>query len=91
MLHILLIYFVEVSVIFLILWFSILTSGIRARLAFVVLYMEAGGSSMIKLNNSNWVTWKPRTEDILFCKDLHEPIEGAAAKLENVSDAYWRK
>ena len=24
---------------------------------------------MIKLTNSNWVTWKPRMEDILYCKD----------------------
>ena len=46
---------------------------------------------MIKLNNSNWVTWKPRMEDILYCKDLHEPIEGAKARPETMSDAEWTK
>ena len=46
---------------------------------------------MIKLNNSNWMMWKPRMEDILFCKNLHEPIKGAAAKTENMFDADQRK
>ncbi|KAM1052978.1 hypothetical protein ACFX2C_000527 [Malus domestica] len=46
---------------------------------------------MIKLTNSNWVTWKPRMKDILYCKDLHEPIEGDAAKPESMSDAEWKK
>ncbi|KAM1154260.1 hypothetical protein ACFX19_037276 [Malus domestica] len=50
-----------------------------------------GSGTMIKLTNSNWVTWKPRMEDILYCKDLHEPIEGDAAKLESMSDAEWKK
>ncbi|KAM1574388.1 hypothetical protein ACFX1Z_043726 [Malus domestica] len=30
-------------------------------------------------------------EDILYCKDLHEPIEGDAAKPESMSDAEWKK
>ena len=30
-------------------------------------------------------------EDILYCKDLHEPIEGVEAKLEGTSDANWKK
>ncbi|KAM1810129.1 hypothetical protein ACFX12_026929 [Malus domestica] len=50
-----------------------------------------GSGTMIKLTNSNWVTWKPRMEDILYCKDLHEPIEGDAAKPESMSDAEWKK
>ncbi|KAM1465599.1 hypothetical protein FF1_044120 [Malus domestica] len=50
-----------------------------------------GSGTMIKLTNFNWVTWKPRMEDILYCKDLHEPIEGDAAKPESMSDAEWKK
>ncbi|KAM2683111.1 hypothetical protein EV1_044763 [Malus domestica] len=50
-----------------------------------------GSGTMIKLTNSNWVTWKPRMEDILYCKDMHEPIEGDAAKPESMSDAEWKK
>ncbi|CAM8949433.1 unnamed protein product [Rhodiola kirilowii] len=53
--------------------------------------MESSRSTMIRLNNSNWVTWKPRMEDILYCKDLHEPIEEADAKPEKMSDADWKK
>ena len=33
-------------------------------------------SGMIKLSSSNYSIWKPRMEDILYCKDLHEPIQG---------------
>ncbi|KAM2780700.1 hypothetical protein COP1_015809 [Malus domestica] len=50
-----------------------------------------GSGTMIKLTNSNWVTWKTRMKDILYCKDLHEPIEGDAAKLKSMSDAEWKK
>ncbi|CAM8882124.1 unnamed protein product [Rhodiola kirilowii] len=53
--------------------------------------MESSRSTMIRLNNSNWVTWKPRMEDILYCKDLHEPIEEADAKPEKMSHADWKK
>ncbi|KAL6138514.1 hypothetical protein ACLB2K_063796 [Fragaria x ananassa] len=30
-------------------------------------------------------------EDILYCKDLHEPIEGVKAKPEGTSDANRKK
>ena len=46
---------------------------------------------MMKLTRSNWVTWKSRMEDMLYCKDLHEPIEGIKSKPENMSDANWTK
>ena len=46
---------------------------------------------MVRLNHSNWITWKPRMKDILYCKDLHEPIEGVEAKPEGTSDANWKK
>ncbi|KAL6179251.1 hypothetical protein ACLB2K_050767 [Fragaria x ananassa] len=53
--------------------------------------MEGSRSTMVRLNNSNWITWKPRMEDILYCKDLHEPIEGVEAKTEGTLDANWKK
>jgi hypothetical protein len=31
-------------------------------------------SGMIKLGSSNYLLWKPMMEDILYCKDLYEPI-----------------
>jgi hypothetical protein len=31
-------------------------------------------SGMIKLDSSNYSLWKPMMEDILYCKDLYEPI-----------------
>ena len=46
---------------------------------------------MMKLTRSNWVTWKSRMEDMLYCKDLHEPIEGINSKPENMSAANWTK
>ncbi|KAL6136970.1 hypothetical protein ACLB2K_062265 [Fragaria x ananassa] len=53
--------------------------------------MEGSRSTMVRLNHSNWITWKPRMEDILYCKDLHEPIEGVEAKPEGTSYANWTK
>ncbi|KAM5588228.1 hypothetical protein ABKV19_006591 [Rosa sericea] len=53
--------------------------------------MESSRSTMIRLNHSNWITWKPRMEDILYCKDLHEPIEGEEAKPEGTSVPTWTK
>ena len=46
---------------------------------------------MIKLTHKNWMTWKPRMEDILYCRDMHEAIEGVAAKPTNMTDEKWRK
>ena len=31
-------------------------------------------SDMIKLDSSNYSLWKPMMEDILYCKNLYEPI-----------------
>ena len=36
---------------------------------------ESGTTSgMIKLDSSSYSLWKPMMEDILYCKDLYEPI-----------------
>jgi len=29
---------------------------------------------MVKLDASNYALWKPMMEDLLYCKDLYEPI-----------------
>ena len=41
---------------------------------------------MIKLNPSNYASWKPRMEDILYYKDLFDPIDLKGVKLEEVKD-----
>ena len=73
------------------------TTSIRARFVwefkdwFIAVRMEGTNSTMIKLTHSNWVTWKPRMEDILYCTDLHEPIEGDDANPEGTTPAIWTK
>ncbi|GFY82734.1 hypothetical protein Acr_02g0009740 [Actinidia rufa] len=47
--------------------------------------------SMIVLSATNYAIWKPRMEDILFCKDLHDPLENKGEKLEATKDGEWRK
>lgn len=41
---------------------------------------------MIKLNPSNYVIWKLRMEDILYYKNLFDPIALKGVKLEEVKD-----
>ena len=41
---------------------------------------------MIKLSASNYAIWKPRIEDILYYKDLYDPIEGDEAKPTDDAD-----
>ncbi|KAL6179068.1 hypothetical protein ACLB2K_050584 [Fragaria x ananassa] len=53
--------------------------------------MSEDKGTMIKLTHTNWVTWKPRMEDILYCKDMHEPIEGVAGKPADMADNKWQK
>ena len=40
---------------------------------------------MSSFNGSNWVTWKTKMEDLLFCKDLYGPIEGDSNKSKDGS------
>jgi hypothetical protein len=46
---------------------------------------------MIKLLASNYSIWKPMMEDVLYCKDLHDPIEGDSAKPSSMPDKEWAK
>ena len=48
--------------------------------------MNINMSTMIKLSASNYSIWKPMMEYVLYCKDLHDPIEGDSAKPSEMSD-----
>ena len=47
--------------------------------------------SMIVLSATNYALWKPRMEDILFCKNLHDPLENKGEKPEAMKDEEWKK
>ncbi|GFY99659.1 hypothetical protein Acr_13g0010590 [Actinidia rufa] len=53
--------------------------------------VEHNLGSMIILSATNYAIWKPRMEDILFCKDLHDPLENKGEKPEAKKDEEWRK
>ena len=44
---------------------------------------------MISLNGSNWVTWKTKMADLLYCKDLYGPVEGEKNKPLGMTDDGW--
>jgi hypothetical protein len=46
-------------------------------------------SGMIKLDFSNYSLWKPMMEDIVYCKDLYEPIVKEKI-LTSVTEEEWR-
>ena len=47
--------------------------------------------SMILLSAMNYAIWKLRMKDILFCKDLHDPLENEGDKPTSTKDEKWRK
>ena len=47
--------------------------------------------AMIMLSATNYALWKPRMEDILFCKDLHDPLENKGEKPTEKKDEKWIK
>ncbi|KAL6134560.1 hypothetical protein ACLB2K_066791 [Fragaria x ananassa] len=57
--------------------------------------MSEDKGTMIKLTHTNWVTWKPRMEDIIYCKDMHEPIEDDSVfhhvSKETDAEELWKK
>ncbi|GFS43661.1 hypothetical protein Acr_00g0086260 [Actinidia rufa] len=53
--------------------------------------VEHNLGSMIVLSAMNYAIWKPRMEDILFCKDLHDPLENKGEKPVAKKDEEWRK
>ena len=47
---------------------------------------------MISFNGgSNWMIWKPRMEDSLFCKNLVAPLEGDISKPAEMRNEDWKK
>ena len=48
-------------------------------------------NTMVKLSVSNYSIWKLVMEDVLYCKDLHDPIEGDSAKPSDMLDRDWEK
>lgn len=46
---------------------------------------------MVKLTASNYSIWKTRMEDILYCKELFEPIELNGIKPDAKTDDEWKK
>ena len=48
-------------------------------------------TSMVKLNSSNYSISKPRMEDLLFVRDLYDPIEGDEKKPAGKTDEEWAK
>ncbi|KAL6335550.1 hypothetical protein AAG906_030679 [Vitis piasezkii] len=53
--------------------------------------MEEAGNGMIKLIASNYSIWKTRMEDILYCKELFEPIECKGYKPVTTTEDEWKK
>ncbi|XP_028116809.1 uncharacterized protein LOC114314525 [Camellia sinensis] len=47
--------------------------------------------SMIKLNASNYAIWKPRMEDVLYCRDLFDPIELNGVKPPTEKNEDWKR
>ena len=47
--------------------------------------------AMVKLNSTNYSIWKPRMEDLLFIRDLYDPVEGDEKKLAGKMDEDWAK
>ena len=46
---------------------------------------------MIMLLATCYALWKPRMEDILFCKNLYDPLENKWDKPIAMKDEEWKK
>ena len=53
--------------------------------------MEENTGIMIKLTATNYSIWKPKMEDILYYKDLYDPVEKGEAKPDNITADDWKK
>ena len=53
--------------------------------------MEDFAGTMIKLSASNYSIWKSKMEDLLYCRDLFDPIKLGAAKPARNSNDDWEK
>ena len=46
---------------------------------------------MVSFNGTNWVTWKTKMEDLLYCKDLYGLIESEKSRTLGMLDGEWTK
>jgi len=46
---------------------------------------------MLSLNGSNWMIWKEKMEDILYCKDFICRLKADEAKSKDMPEDEWRK
>ncbi|KAA8535831.1 hypothetical protein F0562_030849 [Nyssa sinensis] len=53
--------------------------------------MKGNMGRMVSFNRSNWVTWKTKVKNLLYCKDLYGPNKGDKGKLEGTKDDEWKK
>ena len=53
--------------------------------------MKEDDSGMIKLITSNYSIWKTKMDDILYCKELFEPIECRGYKPVTTTENEWKK
>ena len=53
--------------------------------------MEEVDSGMINLTASNYSIWKTMMEDIIYCKELFEPIECKGYKPVITTEDEWKK
>ena len=43
---------------------------------------STASATMIKLTSSNYSIWKPKMDEILYCKDLYQPLQNEGKKPE---------
>ena len=53
--------------------------------------MEENTSTIIKLTSRNCSIWKSKTEDILYCKDMYDPVEKGDTEPYKVTNEDWKK
>ncbi|KAB1203690.1 hypothetical protein CJ030_MR8G025491 [Morella rubra] len=47
--------------------------------------------SIIRLSATNYMSWKSRMEDILYAKDMYDPLENEGKKPKGIDEAKWKK
>lgn len=52
---------------------------------------DSNSGAMVKLTATNYTLWKPRMEDLLYSKDLFDPIEEEGMKPGDELEEVWKK
>ena len=52
--------------------------------------MEVNTNRMISLDGENYLMWKAKMEDLLYCKDLAAPIENHGTKPMKIDEEDWK-